>query len=114
MQLNELLTQLNTTPETVQFNDVMSVISEIYHYQPSAFQNGALSNQAGQNEGSCKLFAFAKLQQLSEQQTLHCFGDYYRVDVLQHPQASDHQNIRNFMNTGWQGISFSTEPLLAK
>lgn len=114
MQLSELLTQLAQTPERVQFNDVMQVIAEHYNYQPCAFQNGALNNEADQNEGSCKLFAFAKLHNLTEQQTLHCFGDYYRVDVLAHPNATDHQNIRNFIQTGWQGIDYSSTPLAAK
>ena len=33
-------------------------------------------------------------------------GDYYRVDVLQHPDATDHQNIRQFIQYGWAGITF--------
>jgi hypothetical protein len=42
---------------------------------------------------------------------LACFGSYYRKDVLENPNGTDHQNIRNFMNRGWEGISFEKEAL---
>ena len=48
-----------------------------------------------------------KLHNLSKAQTLACFGDYYRVDVLQHPQKNDHANIRQFMLSGPGGIQFT-------
>jgi len=73
-----------------------------------------LANEAGQNSGSCKIFAFAQRHGLSQQQALACFGTYYRDDVLQNPNGTDHQNIRNFMDTGWPGIAFDGEPLHAK
>ena len=104
---SELIEQLNNTPEQVQFKQVMTVIESLYQYQPTQFTNGAVINTAGENEGSCKIFYFAKLNNLSEQQTLHCFGDYYRVDVLENSQGNDHGNIRNFIKTGWSGISFA-------
>jgi len=68
-------------------------------------------NSAGTNEGSCKIFAFALIHQLSEQQTLNLFGDYYRIDVLTDPNGSGHQNIRNFIRDGWQGIDFKNVAL---
>ncbi|WP_188863865.1 HopJ type III effector protein, partial [Aliivibrio fischeri] len=46
--------------------------------------------------------------------TLACFGQYYRHDVLENPQGDDHQNIRNFMVTGWAGVQFKTQALQAK
>ncbi|MFT4047340.1 MAG: HopJ type III effector protein [Solimonas sp.] len=49
------------------------------------------------------MLAFAKLQGLSEAETLACFGRFYREDVLKNPDGTDHQNIRNFMRTGWRG-----------
>jgi len=73
-----------------------------------------LVNQAGTNEGSCKIFAFAQLNQLNQQQTLNLFGDYYRLDVLNNPDGTGHQNIRNFMQFGWDGIRFNGEALTAK
>ncbi len=104
--------------ERVSFNDTMAVIAEHYHYQPTEFQNGfaadALSSPAGTNEGSCKIFAFAKLQQLDQQQTLGLFGDYYWQDVLGNPTGTDHRNIRLFMQHGWAGIAFKGAALTPK
>ena len=77
----------------------------------TAFRNGELENAAGQNNGSCKLFAFARLQGLSKEQTLACFGAYYRNDVLGNPTGTDHQNIRNFMQYDWDGIAYAESAL---
>lgn len=114
MTIDAFITKLNSTPDSIQFGDTIAVIDTHYAFTPSAFQNGALKNEAGQNSGSCKLFSFAKLQGLNEAQTLTCFGDYYRVDVLQYPDAQDHQNIRNFIQFGWSGIAFENDPLCKK
>ena len=111
MQLNTFLKTLASHPEQIDFSDTMAVIDSLYAFTPRAFRNGPLRNDAGQNNGSCKLFAFARHQGLDEPQTLACFGKYYREDVLQHPAADDHQNIRNFMQTGWAGIEFTEPPL---
>ncbi|MBR9866977.1 MAG: HopJ type III effector protein [Oceanospirillales bacterium] len=96
------------------FEDTIAVIAANYDYTPTRFTNGDLVNDAGTNEGSCKIFAFAQINQLSEQQTLNCFGRFYRNDVLENPQGSDHSNIRNFMVHGWSGISFGQPALTAK
>ena len=55
-----------------------------------------------------------RLNNLTEVQTLHCFGDYYRKDVLGNPDGDDHQNIRNFIQSGWGGIYFDGEALAVK
>jgi hypothetical protein len=110
MTLKDFLVQINSN-FPVSFAETIAVISENYNYQPTAFRNGSVENAAGQNEGSCKIFAFAKLHGLTEAQTLSLFGDYYRVDVLQNPDATDHQNIRQFMQQGWAGIAFENEAL---
>ncbi|MCL1066710.1 HopJ type III effector protein [Shewanella olleyana] len=91
----------------------MAVIEANYSYTPSAFTNGAQNNAEGENAGSCKVFAFGTLHQLNEQQTLSLFGQHYR-DVVATPEGNDHQNIRQFMQNGWEGISFSQEPLALK
>jgi len=113
--LDTLLQQIKTAPETVAFQDVMHVIDEHYNYSPTRFKNGNaddnITNNAGENEGSCKIFSFAKLQNLDEAQTLQCFGQYYRNDVLANPDKEDHANIRNFMKYGWPGISFESSAL---
>lgn len=104
--------------EPVNFNETISIITENYHYTPTEFLNGLnddrIVNKAGVNEGSCKIFAFAKLHQLDQLQTLNLFGDYYRRDVLNDPKGSGHQNIRNFMKYGWEGVDFQGEALKAK
>ena len=106
MQLAEFLTKVSTTPEQINFADTIAVIDAEYRFIPTAFRNGDFHNDVGQNSGSCKIFSFAQLHALTPEQTLHCFGDYYRVDVLQKPDAIDHQNIRNFVRFGWKGIAF--------
>ena len=101
----------------VSFDETIAVITKNYHYQATEFSNGlnedTLINKAGTNEGSCKIFSFAKIHQLDQQQTLNLFGDYYRLDVLKDPQGAGHQNIRNFMKYGWAGICFKGEALTA-
>jgi len=106
-----LLTQIKQKASTVAFDQVMQVISDNYQYQPTQFKNGELINEAGSNEGSCKIFYFAQRHQLDQQQTLACFGRYYREDVLENPTGNDHGNIRNFIKTGWQGIEFESVAL---
>lgn len=115
--LNELLNTLQQSPEAVGFQDVIDVINDNYSFTATRFTNGKLEpviNEAGTNEGSCRIFAFAKAQELTAEQTLHCFGDYYRVDVLQNPNGDDHGNIRRFMVDGWEGIEFDQQPLTLK
>lgn len=114
MELSIFLTKLRTAPETVSFNHTIDTIQSNFDYIPTAFRNGEISNAAGQNEGSCKVFSFAKIHALSEQETLYCFGDFYREDVLKNPQGSDHGNIRNFIRHGWSGIEFESTALTPK
>jgi len=114
MNLNDYLNKLKTTPESISFEETISTIDEHYDFTPSAFSNGDTKNNANENNGSCKIFFFAKEQQLSEELTLHCFGDYYRKDVLQNPNADDHQNIRNFITSGWAALSFDSTALKVK
>lgn len=114
MTLDTFLAKLNNTPHEIDFEQTMALIEGLYEFTPTSFKNGDLTNEAGQNSGSCKIFAFAQRHDLSQQQTLACFGTYYRDDVLQNPNGTDHQNIRNFMETGWSGIEFDGEPLEKK
>lgn len=114
MTLDELIVQLKESPLTVEFDDVMAVILAYYHYTATSFKNGETLNPAGDNEGSCKIFAFGKLQGLTEQETLACFGRYYRDDVLAHPDGTSHANIRSFIAAGWAGIRFDGEALVLR
>ncbi|MCG8378457.1 MAG: HopJ type III effector protein [Proteobacteria bacterium] len=111
MDLENFLEKLDTNPETIEFDETMTVIDSNYVYTPTTFQNGGQHNNAGENEGSCKIFAFAKLHNLTREQTLHCFGKYYRDDVLGNPEGESHQNIRQFIKSGWDGIKFNDAPL---
>ena len=116
MSLASFLEKINNNV-AVSFDETIAVITENYHYQATEFSNGlnehSLINQARTNEGSCKIFAFAQIHQLDQQQTLNLFGDYYRLDVLNDSQGTGHQNIRNFMKYSWQGITFKGEALTA-
>jgi type III HopJ-like effector protein len=114
MLLEQFITKLNTEPNQVAFIETMATIEENYTFTPTAFTNGETKNEADTNNGSCKIFAFGLLNNLNEEQTLACFGDYYRKDVLENPTGDDHQNIRNFMKSGWSGINFEGEALTAK
>lgn len=106
------LKKLNTTSKIL-FEDLMSVIEQNYRFTPSAFDNGSLKNTANENQGSAKLLSFAKIHNLNKQQTLKCFGQYYN-EVLETPNGTNHNNIRNFMKTGWAGISFKNTNILQK
>ena len=111
MTLSEKITQ---APENITFSEVIAHIDEHFDFTPTRFTNGTAINEAGQNNGSCKIFSFAKLKALTQAQTLALFGDYYRVDVLGNPDGTDHQNIRNFILHGWEGIQFEGEALKEK
>jgi DNA-binding IscR family transcriptional regulator len=113
LTLTQLLSQLSENADEITFEQVMQVINDNYSYTPTAFKNGDVNNASGTNEGSCKIFTFAKLNILNEAQTLACFGRFYRQDVLENPAGDDHGNIRNFIKTGWQGIEFEKVALTA-
>lgn len=114
MNIKELIAQLEQSPDTVEFDDVIAAIDAHFNFTPTPFRNGDLFNAACQNTGSSKILSFGLLHDLSDQQTLACFGKYYREDVLGNPDGDDHANIRNFMNYGWGGVSFEGEALTAK
>ena len=109
--LDNFFEQLNEQPLLIEFADTMAVIDTHYTYSPSAFSNGDVYNAKDQNAGSCKIFAFGLINKLSVKQTLACFGSYYRDEVLKQPIGDNHANIRSFMRTGWDGVSFVTMPL---
>ena len=111
MTISCFLNKLNNSPKSIDFTDTMKVIEANYIFTQTAFKNGEINNELGTNSGSCKLFAFAKLNELCVEKTLYCFGDYYRKDVLENPEGTDHANIRNFIKYGWDGIEFENQAL---
>ncbi|SIT96563.1 HopJ type III effector protein [Epilithonimonas bovis DSM 19482] len=108
------LQKLENNPEQISFDETIAYIDENYDFSPTAFINGELRNEANQNNGSCKIFGFAKLKNLSKDTTLQLFGDFYRLDVLNNPNGSDHLNIRNFIKFGWEGLTFENDSLALK
>lgn len=117
MSIDELLNQLETHPKQIHFATVIATIEANYDYTPRTFTNGAgedtVTNTVGTNAGSCKVFSFAQLQNLSKQQALLLFGEHYRK-VLETPGETDHANIRTFMRHGWTGINFAAPALQTK
>jgi len=109
-----IIEQLTNTPEQVSFNDVIAFIDDNFAFTPTAFTNGKVENEANQNNGSCKLLALGQYLKLTNEQTLALFGSYYRDDVIGNPSGTDHANIRNFMQTGAEGVTFELFPLESK
>ena len=110
-QLSTLLK--NVKSNSIPFKEVIAFIETYYTHQPTAFKNGAVHNEATQNQGSAKVFSFAQLNALNEADTLHLFAEHYQ-SVLQNIDGTDHQNIRQFMIHGWSGIAFEGQALLVK
>ncbi len=110
-EITALLTALKTNMLT--FNQVIAFIENHYKHTPTAFKNGETYNQATQNQGSAKVLAFAQLHQLNATDTLYLFAEHYQA-VLATPVATDHQNIRQFMLNGWEGVVFEGEALQVK
>ncbi len=110
----QLLTLLAGLKEnSIKFSQVIEFIETYYQHQPIAFKNGDTYNEATQNQGSAKVFAFAQLNNLSAADTLYLFAEHYQA-VLANPDGTDHQNIRQFIVHGWEGIVFEGEALISK
>ena len=110
-QLSTLLKKLKQ--DSLPFKEVIAFIEAHYQHMPTAFKNGAVYNEATQNQGSAKVFAFAQLNKLTKEDTLYLFAEHYR-SVLDNPDAADHQNIRQFMIHGWPGVVFEGQALKQK
>ncbi|OAQ40380.1 HopJ type III effector protein [Pedobacter psychrophilus] len=103
----------NFKDNQTQFSEVISFIDENYNHTATAFKNGDAFNEPSQNQGSAKVFTFAKMNGLTKEDTLSLFAEHYQ-SVLNTPNDIDHQNIRQFMESGWEGIEFEGEALVAK
>eukprot|EP00241_Pyramimonas_parkeae_P009262 CAMPEP_0114239076 /NCGR_PEP_ID=MMETSP0058-20121206/8258_1 /TAXON_ID=36894 /ORGANISM="Pyramimonas parkeae, CCMP726" /LENGTH=145 /DNA_ID=CAMNT_0001351215 /DNA_START=290 /DNA_END=727 /DNA_ORIENTATION=+ len=102
----------------VRFEEVMDMVGQCYTFTPTGYTSGAglpseVCNEPNTNNGSCKVFAFAKLNDLDEEATLRLFCEHYE-QVLGDPEGNSHLNIRNFMANGWQGLVMETSPLRLK
>lgn len=92
----------------LRFADVLTFIDSQYSHSPSAFRNGSQVNAATENQGSAKIFRYALQEELSADDTLKLFVEHFQ-SVLDNPSGTDHQNIRQFMQHGWSGISFDID-----
>lgn len=97
----------------INFKQVLKFIESRYDFEPTAFQNGAQKNAAGENQGSCKVFCFAHLNNFDHLDTLALFAEHYQA-VKDNPEGTDHQNIRQFIHHGWAGIHFEGHALTPK
>lgn len=109
-QLTGLIKKLKE--KSLRFIEVIAFIDSYYQHQPTAFKNGETYNEATQNQGSARVFAFAQLNNLGKEDTLYLFAEHYQT-VLNTPDGTDHQNIRQFMQHGWPGIAFEGQALQA-
>ena len=103
--LPDYLAALNKGASGLTFADTLAVIDAHYDFTPTGFHNGGVDNPAGSNNGSCKVFSFARLQNLTAPQTLLMFAEHYQ-NVLNDPGGDAHANIRAFMKTGFDGLKF--------
>ena len=110
-EIKNLIAKLENKKAT--FSDTLNFIDTYYSHTPTAFSNGAQKNAATENQGSARVFAFAKGNDLSKEETLKLFAEHYEA-VLATPASEDHQNIRQFMLHGWDGIHFEGEALTEK
>lgn len=92
------------------FADTLAFIDANYQYTACAFENAGLHNAAGSNQGSCKIFGLALLENLSTHDALLAFGEHYR-HVLATPDGSDHANIRQLLKHGLESVHFNQLPL---
>ncbi|MGR9105892.1 MAG: HopJ type III effector protein [Gammaproteobacteria bacterium] len=117
MSVEDFLNRL-ARGERIAFADTLALIAEHYRYKPVSFSTGVgrdlIENNAGVNEGSCKILAFARLHGLDQEATLRLFGDHYWIDVRNNPEKKNHPNIRNFIRYGWHGVLFSAPALIPK
>jgi len=114
MTITEFKTKLKESPENVVFSETIELIEAYYDFTPTSFVNGDLKNEVGENSGSCKVFAFAKTQSLTKDEALACFGAFYFEEVLNDPNGTGHQNIRNFMIHGFDGLTLNGTALTEK
>jgi len=104
---------LEMSGDDLMFEDFITLCDEQYEYGLIQFKNGDITNQSGENGGSAKVLSYAALANFDKETTLKLWGQYYR-DVLATPDGDDHQNIRNFMKYGWEGVPFENGIALTK
>ncbi len=97
----------------IYFKEVLSIIDAEYDYIPSIFRNGNKINNASENPGSAKVLYFGKINNISKDDTLFLFAEHYE-SVLEDPDGNSHQNIREFLQYGWEHVYFESPVLFKK
>ena len=95
------------------FADVLAFIDDNYNYTPTAFTNGNQENTIDQNQGSAKVLAFAQLNDYTENDTLKLFAEHYKA-VIETKKKKKKNNRSQFMQNGWNGVSFENDVLTKK
>lgn len=111
MDLSTFLDKLRTNPGSVKIDEALSTIEQAYEVTPTGFTLGGVRFEMPQSKRSCQIYAFGQLNQLTKEQTLACFGDYYHQDVQMNPAGNDHLVIRLFVAHGWEGLKLDSMPL---
>mmetsp|Transcript_29928 Transcript_29928/g.62989 ORF Transcript_29928/g.62989 Transcript_29928/m.62989 type:complete len:213 (+) Transcript_29928:56-694(+) len=104
---------LEMSGDDLMFEEFITLCDEQYESGLIEFKNGDIVNMPGENEGSAKVLSYAALADFDKEMTLKLWGQFYR-DVLATPDGTDHQNIRNFMKYGWEGVDFYNGIALTK
>merc|ERR1712176_1375278 len=104
---------LEMSGDDLMFGEFVEMVDESYESQLLEFKNGDVVNKPGENDGSAKVLSYAALADFDKETTLKLWGQYYR-DVKATPDGTDHQNIRNFMKYGWDGVDFYNGIALTK
>jgi len=100
-----VIAKVRDDPSSVEFDEVIGAIDQCFDFFGTKFVNGDLVSASSENAGSSKILSLAKMFELTTEETLACFGKYYR-DVLDTPDGTDHGNIRNLMKTKLEGVTF--------
>lgn len=111
MSLQDFVDRIYADVAQIQFDEAIEAIDANFEFTPVAFKCGDQHNEAGTNIGSCKILSFSHAMNLPESVAVHLFGDYFRRDVAENRDGSDHPNIREFMRLGWRGVQFEKPAL---
>jgi len=104
---------LEMSGDDLMFQEFIDMCDEQYEDGLIEFKNGDIVNKPNENHGSAKVLSYAALADFDKETTLKLWGQYYR-DVKATPDGDDHQNIRNFMKYGWDGVDFYAGIALTK
>ena len=98
--------QHNLTCDSLRSSQFIEMVEGCYETGLIEWSNGSQKNPPGTNEGSAHVLSLAALADLPKEKALLLWAEHYR-DVLATPDGDDHQNIRQFMEKGWDGVDFS-------